>query len=430
VLINQKAIDVIGPWKFAFHQERRLPMKRKLFFYFTVWVVLMQTLAWGAIAASPAPPTIPVGALVSLSGFDSNLGNQAKAGYEIAAEDINRTGGIFVKEYGKKMPLDIIIQNMESDRTKAVSRMEWLNTSKKIVAYVGTTMIDSGAGVAEKNRVPAIVTISPVQRTHERGLRYWFSPSPKPPDYAKIMFDILETIPPEKRFETVAILEEQSTYGVEMAEYFKKESLQRRFKVVSYEKYTVMSKELSPAIMAAKNAGAEVLLTCPVTPDAMLMMRQMKELDYNPKALVLLRGAEDLSWGKAMGPTGEYVILYGGWHHRVNFQGADKLNVTYQSKFGRPADVITGPAYASIQILAAAIEKAGTLDTTKIRDALAETDMMTVVGKVKFRPNGTLIDPCPAVIQWLGGSQKLVWPKEFRETPFVYPIPLWKDRVF
>jgi branched-chain amino acid transport system substrate-binding protein len=85
------------------------------------------------------------------------------------------------------------------------------------------------------------------------------------------------------------------------------------------------------------------------------------------------------------------------------FRGRE-LNVTYQSKFGRPADVITGPAYASIQILAAAIEKAGTLDTTEIRDALAETDMMTVVGKVKFRPNGTLIDPCPAVVQWLGGS--------------------------
>jgi branched-chain amino acid transport system substrate-binding protein len=90
--------------------------------------------------------------------------------------------------------------------------------------------------------------------------------------------------------------------------------------------------------------------------------------------------------------------------------------------------VQTGPAYASIQILAAAIEKAGTLDTTKIRDALSETDMMTVVGKVKIRPDGTPIDPCPAVIQWLGGSQKLVWPKEFRETTLVYPIPAWKDR--
>ena len=78
--------------------------------------------------------------------------------------------------------------------------------------------------------------------------------------------------------------------------------------------------------------------------------------------------------------------------------------------------------------MAAAVEKAGTLDTTKIRDAIAATDLMTVMGRVRFRPNGTLIDPCPVIVQWLGGTQKLVWPKDFRETPFVYPIPAWKDR--
>jgi branched-chain amino acid transport system substrate-binding protein len=106
----------------------------------------------------------------------------------------------------------------------------------------------------------------------------------------------------------------------------------------------------------------------------------------------------------------------------------DELNAAHKSKFGRPADVMTGSACASIQILAAAIEKVGTLDTVKIRDAISATDMMTVIGKVKFRPDGTLIDPCPAVVQWLDGNRRLVWPKEFRETPFVYPIPLWKDR--
>ena len=58
-------------------------------------------------------------------------------------------------------------------------------------------------------------------------------------------------------------------------------------------------------------------------------------------------------------------------------------------KFNRPADVITGPAYACVQALANAIEKAGTLDRAKIRDAIAATDMMTVIGPLKFRPDGT-----------------------------------------
>ena len=404
-------------------------MRTKLLFYSTLLVVLMQVLAWGAIAASPAPQTVPFGAAVSLSGPYSNLGHQIKAGYEIAAEDINRTGGIFVKEYGKKIPLEVIVQDTESIPMKAVNRMEWLYTEKKVVAYGGEGNIVNGQGVAEKNKVPSFAIAAPHLRPHERGLKYWFSPFAKSPDIARNICDVLDTIPAEKRPKTVAIFQEQEDWGVEQAEAFRKEVLQRGYKVAVFEKYPRITKDFSPLIMAAKNAGAEVVFSSPVAPDGMTMMRQMKELDYNPKAVVVIRGAEDLSWGKALGPLGDYVILAGmSWHHSVNYPGVDKLNAAFQSKFGRPADLMTGSAYASIQILAAAIEKAGTLDTTKIRDAISATDMMTVMGKVKFRPDGTLIDPCPAVVQWLAGNRKLVWPKEFRETPLVYPIPQWKDR--
>ena len=400
---------------------------RKLF-YLLLSVMLIQAMSTGAHAASSAPQTIPVGTIVSQTGFDSNLGAQGKVGYELAAEDVNATGGVFVKEYGKKIPLEIVIQDAESDRQKTISRMEWLAASRKVVAYVGMTLINAGQGVAEKNKIPAIVIASPVQKAHERGLRYWFSPVGKSPDIARVMVGALDTIPAEKKPKTVAIFQENSEYGVEQADNFNKEATQRGYKVVLQEKYTPMTKDFSPLIMAAKNAGADVVLSSPVTPDAMLMMRQIKELDYNPKALVLIRGANDLSWGKAMGPMGDYVLLTGFWHNRVKFPGVDKLNAAYQAKLGRPADIEVGSAYASIQILASAIEKAGTLDPTKIRDAIAATDMMTVIGKIKFRPDGTVIDPCPAVAQWLGGSQKLVWPKDFRETTLVYPIPQWKER--
>jgi branched-chain amino acid transport system substrate-binding protein len=403
-------------------------MKKSLLFYWIPFVVVIPLFSFGALAQSSAPQAIPVGAIVSLSGFDSNLGGQAQAGYEIAAEDINKAGGVFVKEYGKKIPLQIVIQDMESSAPKAVSRMEWLYTSKKVVAYVGTTFISAGAGVAEKNKIPTIVVASAVQGIHERGFRYWFSPVGKNPDTARITFDLIQTIPPEIRPKAVAIFQEHTDFGLEQAETFKNEAVQRGFKIAAHEKYSPMTKDFSPLILAAKNAGAEVVLSSPITPDGMTMIRQTKELDYNPKMIVAIRAADDLAWGKAMGPVGDYVVVMGGWHYRVNYPGVDKLNKTYQSKFGRPSDMQTGPAYASIQILAAAIEKAGTLDTAKIRDAIAATDMMTVAGRVKFRPNGTVVDPCPATIQWIGGGQKLVWPKEFRETPFVYPIPPWKER--
>ncbi len=71
-------------------------------------------------------------------------------------------------------------------------------------------------------------------------------------------------------------------------------------------------------------------------------------------------------------------------------------------------------------LLANAIEKAGTLDRDKIRDAIAATDMTTVQGPIKFKPTGKpIITQC--LLQWQDGKFRLVWPSEYAEVPFLYP---------
>jgi branched-chain amino acid transport system substrate-binding protein len=89
---------------------------------------------------------------------------------------------------------------------------------------------------------------------------------------------------------------------------------------------------------------------------------------------------------------------------------------------------MTGPAYAAIQIIADAIERAGTLDTAKIRDAIAATDMMTVTGPVKFNPDGTNRTSLGPLAQWQNGKQELVFPLDLATKPLIYPIPKWSER--
>jgi ABC-type branched-subunit amino acid transport system substrate-binding protein len=87
-----------------------------------------------------------------------------------------------------------------------------------------------------------------------------------------------------------------------------------------------------------------------------------------------------------------------------------------------------GPAYACVQILAAALAKANSLDRDKIRDAIAATDTSnTVIGSVKFRPDGTAI-VAAAFAQWLNGKQELIYPKEHATTPLAYPAPPYGRR--
>ena len=388
--------------------------------------LLVQPLSDAAVSAGP--DSVRIGAVVSLTGPDSNLGNQAKAGYEMAVEDFNKQGGVTVKELGKKVPLEVKVLDMESSAEKAVARMETLYSSEKVHAYVGTTFLAAGCGVAEKNRVPTVVIASAQQAIHERGLKYWFAAAGKNPDIAKVMMSILNTLPKEKKPKSFAIFEEQTDFGLEMSGLFQKEAANHGYQVSVVKKYSMLNRDMSPLIQAAKAANAEVLFAPPIMPDGMTMIRQMKQLDYSPKGIVFIRGADDLSWAKALRADADYVMLSGGWHHAVSYPGVAELNEKHRAKFGRPADMQTGPAYASVQIIADAVQRAGSLDTGKIRDAIAASDMMSVAGPIKYRPNGTLVDPCDASIQWQNGKQELIWPEKFRTKGLIYPMPAWSSR--
>lgn len=376
-----------------------------------------------AAPAGPAPASIKIGGVYSLTGADSSVGAQVEAGYKLAIEAINKDGGVEVKAYGKKIPLELVALDMESSAEKGIARAESLYAQHKVTAYVGTTFFAAAVHVAEKNKVPAVVVASAGQYVHERGYKYWFTPMGTSPDIARQVFDLLDSIPKAERPNKVVIFEEQSDWGIEMSEFWQKEIKSRGYDLVGIQKYTMVAKDLSPQILAAKAAGAELLLSNPIMPDGMTMMKQMKELAYKPKAAVVVRAPDDLPWGKALGPLGDYVIFTSGWQHSMPFPGVPELNAAHQAKFNRPADVMTGPAYASIQIIAEAIKKAGTLDTQKVRDALETTDMTTVVGPVKFRPDGTNAVPVAPVAQWQNGQQEVVWPDKLKTKPLVYPIP-------
>ena len=59
-----------------------------------------------------------------MTGRYASLGEQVKNGYELAVDDINKAGGVMVKEFDKKIPLELKELDDESDPTKTVQRHE------------------------------------------------------------------------------------------------------------------------------------------------------------------------------------------------------------------------------------------------------------------------------------------------------------------
>jgi branched-chain amino acid transport system substrate-binding protein len=379
--------------------------------------------------AGAAPSqTVKLGAVVPLSGRFGAGGAQVKAGYEIGVEDLNAAGGIRVGN--RRLRVELMMLDDESDPTKTVSRMEAL-AQERAAVYLGGFGSDlhaAAAAVAEKNRIPYCGVAFALHNIHRRGFRYLFSPFPKSPEITIETYKFLNgSIPAGQRPRRVAIFQERTDWGREMGDIWTARSGENGYQIVVRAEYSPISRDLSDIILRAKEAGAEAVFSLPTPPDGITLIRQMKELDYNPKLIMMIRAADTVSWTQSLGKDGDEVVLSPGWHNAVRFSGVPELNAKHTQRFGRPADVITGPAYACIQIVANAIERAGVVEPAAIRDALATTNMQTVVGPVRFRPDGTGI-VTSMFVQWQSGKQELVWPQNLGGVRLRYPAPPWRSR--
>ena len=372
--------------------------------------------------------TIRVGAVVPLTGRYAALGSQVKTGYEVAVQHINAVGGVTVG--GKKLQIEMTLLDDESDPTKTVARLETLAT-QGVVAYLGGAGSDlhaAAASIGDKNKIPYLGVAFAFHGIHKQGLRYLFSPFPKSPDLTNETFVFLDAmIPAAQRPRKVALFLERTDWGKEMGSLWESTAKKHGYQIVNSGEYAPGSKDFSNLILQAKSAGAETVLALPSPPDGMTLVKQMKELDLNTKVNVFIRAADPPVWSQNLGKDGDYVLLSPGWHFAARYPKVNELNEAHKKLLKRPADPLVGPAYACVQILADALTRAKSLDRDKLRDAVAATKMTTVVGPVRFRPDGTG-EVKVFFQQWLKGKQELVWPKEFATAQFGYPAPPFSQR--
>lgn len=369
-----------------------------------------------------APESIRLGAVVPLDGPFGGGGAQIERGYRYAVEAINEAGGVYVEEYGVSLPFELILENDESDPARTVTLMEELY-DEGITAYLGgfgSPVHAAAIPVAERNQVAYMGVATAVQSLHEQGYRYYFSPFPKSPDIAVSVFEMLNTLIPEgERPLRVGIFAEQTDWGEELGPLWEEEAANFGYEVVLHETYAPGASDFTDIIVRAQAADVQALLSLPTPPDGLNIWRQMGEQGWKPEFSLAVRAADIPDWND-LGEAGDGVLLSAGWHPALGFEGIEPMNERHIEEVGRPADPVVGGSYALVQIVADAIERAGTLDNEAVRDAIAATDMMTVVGPITFREDGTAPIENP-LMQRQDGMVQLVWPEESQTAPLIFP---------
>ncbi len=359
-----------------------------------------------------AKEEILIGAHLPLSGPGAGFGLEQKWAYEQAVKDINAGGGIFVKEYNKKLPVRLVLMDDETNPRKAATVVAQLIKQKKVDLLLSG---QNGAwGV-----LPGMVTAEKF-KTYYHGSVIWV------PDFLKhnfqwstmyfvdiaqiatIGYEVWNSLPEAQRPEKPALFMEDTSDGKQMGMGLVALGKKYGYDIAQQETIGTGAKDFSRQIAKAKAKGVDAILCMANVTETATMIRQMKQMNFDVKFFQGWKGTWSNKFLQTMGKDAEGVLCDGHWSMDYPFPGAKELGERYYNEH-KEYSVGAGMYYALCQSLWQAIEKAGTLDGAHVRQAVLKNRFETVNGNVEYNEKGVALYPA-ANFQWRNGKQTVIYP--------------------
>ncbi len=407
--------------------------------FLLVFAVLAFFIAAPAPAAAP-PKAIKIGITAPLTGPAAEAGVALKQGFILAVEEWNAKGGVMLKEFNKKIPVEVLIEDCQSKPEVGVSVAEKLFTRDKVDVLLGDSFHSSVTmaimELAPKYGKP-IMSVEPVSEEIAKKIasnpkRYWnfWKGDWGSTAYADSVFSTYRFLEKQGAYQSktkkIAFIVEDTDYGRSNAEKTKELFGGIGFQSVAMETVPLGHTDFYPQLGKIKNLGADVLMSV-FTPlsSGVALAKQFQEVGlkaYHHAIYYPLRP----EFVPQAGKSGDYLL----WSPLL----VDPANVPLHKEFGERIqkrwNVVMNNDHASgydgLNNVLDSIERAGSLDPKKVVDALGKLDRKGTMGRYVFDQanhqikNGEEFIPVPAA-QIVDGKSKIVWPASMAGTKFQLP---------
>ncbi len=375
-----------------------------------------------------AQDVIKFGASLSLTGRMATEGRLVRAGYDFYVKHINARGGIPIK--GKNYKVEIVYYDDESDPNTTVRLVEKLITQDNIKFLLGpysSACTFPASSVAEKYKIPMVAAHGASNTIFERGYKYIFATLNSIDQYFSGMLQMAAELNP--RPESIALINENTLapqLGVDAAE---SQAKRIGFKVLYKEKYPSGIKDLSSMLAAVRDKRPDILLAGGYTGDMILLVKQAKEMGLKPKMFGLMLGPTLPGFVESLKQDANYLLEPIQWSANMPWKDdvfgytATEFVTLFEKDFGFKPDYHPPQSAAALLVYHHALQKVGEFDPQKVRDAIAQTNIMTFYGPVRFNEKGVNIGKSMATIQLQNLRPVVVFPKNAAEGKFIYPIP-------
>lgn len=356
-----------------------------------------------------------------------------------AIDAVNKDGGIFIKELNKKLPLKIKAVDTQSDPTKAAQVASQLVLDDKVdilLSMPTPDVVSPVSAVAERYGIPAIGMESPPDSWLTGGPFKWsfdvFCTGKSIGEESIAMINLISG----KTNKTVGLLCPNDSDGISFANVYKEKLAAQGYKVVDPGRYPNLTTDYSAIINQFKSQNVDIVAGVPIPPDFATFWKQAHQQGFVPKFLTMGKAFILASDVEALGgtlPQGLSTVVYwtpdSPYKSSLNGETGKQIADAWTQQTGKPWMQALGSNYAGIELVADALKRAQSLDKEKIREAISQTNLNTMIGPVKFNNQNYAEYPLVGG-QWQKGTGKNPWELQIIENSAHPEIPKTADIVF
>ena len=388
-----------------------------------------------AAQAPSAPSEIVIGAALPLTGEESRVGTYFKAGYELAVKEVNDSGGIFLKDFNKKVPVRLIIYDDKTDAATSRDLYERLAVQDHVDAFLGgysTDLIMANTVVAQTHKIPYVNGGGAATRIYQRGFTYIFGLLASIQSLALTECDFIQKMQADGKLPkplTMAVVYENTPHGVDFNDGLNlcAANSPQNFKILMSEAFDLHGKDFSPLLAKVKAANADAFMSDAHLDDYITMQRQYKQAGLHNKYITYgARGPEKSAYD-ALGDGVNYIVAASWWSSKLPGPAVKAFVAKWAAAYPTMApEWFAALPYETAVVLFDGITAAGSADKERVTEALRKTDLhgtLMPTGVVKFQANGQVNLPFVVTQNLTGGNVVVVWPLNEATGKAVLPIP-------
>lgn len=375
--------------------------------------------------------TITFGAAVSETGKYAREGKDTRQGYEVWLDWVNNEyGGIKLGD--ERYEVELIMYDDEGDPDTASRLVEKLITDDGVEVILGpysSSLTQSTSAITEKHDVVMVEGNGASDALFERGFQNLFATLTPGSAYTHSGLDLLA----EKGAESVVVAYEDTSFPTSVGQGAVAKAEELGMEVLAVETYPKDIADVSAIMTKFRDLDPDVFVGGGHFNDAVLFIKSAREVGFSPKGMLITVGPSNPELVAEVGADAEFILGPTQWESVMTWQDewfgtAEEFARRYEEMHGEAPTYQAAESTAAALVLQLGIERAGSLETEAIRQALRELEVETFYGPIDFDETGKNIAKQMGTIQIQDGEIKVVAPGEVAVADIIYPMPAWDER--